>query len=56
MQGEKTDNTKSLHTEEEEAYIIINYIVNFNNCTFNEDVTINQTGKPQDPPDETPNP
>jgi hypothetical protein len=43
---EKTDKVKSL-IEEEEAYTL-NYIVNFNNCTFNEKVVVKQTGKPED--------
>ena len=34
---------------EEEVYAL-NYIVNFNNCTFNAPITIKQTGKPKDPP------
>lgn len=33
---------------EEEQYL--NYIINFNNCTFNAPITIKQTGKPKDPP------
>lgn len=41
------------HTEEPEVYEL-NYIVNFNNCTFNGPVTINQTGSPPDPPEDPP--
>jgi hypothetical protein len=39
----------STEEEPEEEYAL-NYIVNFNNCTFNGPITIKQTGKPKDPP------
>lgn len=49
--SEKTVDQSTLTSEEEEVYTL-NYIVNFNNCTFNEKVVVNQTGKPKedDPP------
>jgi hypothetical protein len=49
--NEKTESPAIL--TEEEVYPLA-YNVTFNNCTFNEKVTINQTGKPVDPGDPPP--
>jgi hypothetical protein len=46
----KTAKAKTATVTEEEEETYLNYIVNFNNCTFNAPVTIKQTGKPKDPP------
>lgn len=48
---EKTVEVQNTTEPETEEYAL-NYIVNFNNCVFNEKVMVNQTGKPteDDPP------
>lgn len=48
---EKTGEVLSTTEPGTEEYTL-NYIVNFNNCVFNEKVVIKQTGKPteDDPP------
>jgi hypothetical protein len=49
----KTEKLATLTEEEPEVYEGL-YVVNFNNCTFNEKVVINQTGVPPDPDDDPP--
>lgn len=50
---EKTVEPVTLTSEDPEVYEVT-YVVNFNNCTFNEKVVVNQTGVPPDPPDDPP--
>jgi len=50
---EKTEKLATLTEEEPEVYEV-NYIVNFNECTFNDKVVINQKGVPPDPPIDPP--
>lgn len=51
----KTGNLATITEEEPEVYEGL-YVVNFNNCTFNENakVVIKQTGVPPDPDDDPP--
>jgi hypothetical protein len=48
--GKTAKAKKATITEETEDETYLNYIVNFNNSTFNKKVVVKQTGKPKDPP------